>query len=91
MMVKDSRSTILYGNNDSSDLVTPQLVPLRGVHFPLVEGVVVELVNKNGLNSGLDLDGDGKPEKVNIQLEYTVLGFETVMVSAGTFFKRSEG
>jgi hypothetical protein len=88
--VKDSRSTILYGNNDSSDFITPQLVPLRGVHFPLVEGVVVELVNKNGLNSGLDLDGDGKQEKVNIQLEYTVLGFETVMVSAGTFFNAAK-
>jgi len=83
--VKDTRGTILYGNNDSSDFITPQLVPLRGVHFPLVEGVVVELVNKVGLNSDLDLDGDGQPEKVNIQMEYTVLAFETVNVPAGAF------
>src|SRR5262245_47147249 len=51
----------------------------------MVMSDVVQIVNRKGLNSGLDLDGDGIPEKVDVKLEYTVLGFETATVPAGTF------
>ena len=82
---KDSRGVTNYGNNDSSDPMTPQLVPLRYVRFPMVVDDTVQVVNRKGLNSGLDLDGDGIPEKVDSRLEYTILGFETVTVPAGVF------
>ena len=84
-LVKDNRGVTFYGNNDASDFITPQLGPIRVVHFPLVAGDVVEVVNKNGLNSGFDLDGDGKPEAVDLKTDYSVLAFEAVIVPAGTF------
>lgn len=83
--VKDSRGMTNYGNNDSSDFITPQLAPLRTVRFPLAVGDAVEVLDRKSLNSGLDLDGDGIPEKVDVELQYNVLGFESATVQAGTF------
>lgn len=84
-LAKDNRGVTFYGNNNTSDFLTPQLAPIRTVRFPLVAGDVVEVVNKKGLNSGFDLDGDGKLETVDLKTEYRVLAFETVVVPAGTF------
>lgn len=82
---KDSRGLTFHGNNDSTDAVTPQLVPHLTLRFPLEAGSTFEQINKKGLNLGQDLDGDGTNEKADLVSIVTVKGFENVTVPAGTF------
>jgi len=42
-------------------------------------------VDKAGIDFGADLDGDGRNETIAINSIVTVVGFETVVVPAGTF------
>ncbi len=83
-LIKDNRGITNYGNNDATDLLTPQLIPYRTLRFPLQPGATFESVNKAGLNFG-DLDGDGKNETGDVLAQVTVVAFESVIVPAGTF------
>lgn len=82
---KDSRGVTFHGDNDTPDVLTPQLVPYLSHRFPLGTGSSFEEVNRKGLDFGEDLDGDGKNEKIDILSIVTVLGFESVSVPAGLF------
>lgn len=82
---KDGRGLTFHGNNDSTDVVTPQLVPHLTIRFPFGTGSTFEEINKKGLNFGQDLDGDGTNEKADLLSIVTVKGFESVTVPAGTF------
>jgi hypothetical protein len=82
---KDSRGVTFHGDNDTPDVLTPQLVPYLSERFPLGTGSSFEEVNRKGLDFGEDLDGDGKNEKVDILSIVTVLGSESVSVPAGLF------
>ena len=82
---KDGRGLTFHGNNDSTDVATPQLVPYLTLRFPFGTGSTFEEINKKGLIFGQDLDGDGKNEKIDILSIVTVLGFESVSVPAGPF------
>ena len=82
---KDDRGLTFHGNNDSTDVVTPQLVPHLTLRFPFGTGSTFEEINKKGLNFGQDLDGDGTNEKADVVSIVTVKGFEIVLVPAGTF------
>lgn len=82
--LKDNRGITNHGNNDATDLLTPQLIPFRTVRFPLQQGATFESVNKKGVNFG-DLDGDGRNETGDVLAQVTVATFETVIVPAGTF------
>lgn len=83
-VIEDTTSITNYGNNDPTDLITPQIVPYQEVQFPLQAGASFT-VTKVGINSGQDVDGDGKPESAVLTQVVTVVDFETVMVAAGTF------
>ena len=83
--VKDATGVTIWGNNDVTDILNPQLVPYPGLRFPLQPGSTFQSFNKQGLNFGQDLDGDGKNETVAITAQVKVVGFENVTVTAGTF------
>jgi hypothetical protein len=83
--LKDSRGIWNYGNNDSSNTLSPNLIPYRELLFPLNVGVTSEVVNKKGVNFGQDLDSDGKNETADVLSEVTVEAFEDVTVPKGTF------
>ena len=82
---KDSRGLTYHGNNDSTDVLTPQLVPYLTLRFPFGTGSTFAEINKTGLDVGQDLDGDGTNEKADLLSIEAVKGFEGVLVSAGTF------
>ena len=83
--LKDSRGIWNYGNSDSSDTLSPSIIPFRELLFPLNLGVTSEVVNKKGVNFGQDLDADGKNETADILSQVTVEAFEDVTVPKGTF------
>ena len=83
--IKDANGITNRGNNDVTDFLTPQLVPYRELRFPLQPGSTFQSFNKQGLNFGQDLDGDGKNETAAINAQVKVVGFENVTVTAGTF------
>lgn len=82
-VVKDASSVVYLGNNDRSDPISPALVPYMSLHFPLHVNNMFEQVNRNGLS--LDVDGDGINETVNISSTVSVIGFENIAVTAGSF------
>lgn len=82
---EDGRGLTLHGDNDQSDVLTPQLVPSLVHRVPFGTGLRFEDINRKGLNFGQDLDGDGKSETIDILSIKTVLGFEEVSVPAGSF------
>lgn len=81
---KDSHELSNRGNNDASDLLTPQLIPYSEIRFPLQPGSTFQQFNKKGSNFG-DFDGDGKTDIVDFISQVTVVGFEAITVPAGVF------
>jgi hypothetical protein len=62
-----------------------QLYPQLLVPFPLVAGTSLEQVSCTGLDSGSDLDGDGRNERLDARGTVKVVGEESVTTPAGTF------
>lgn len=83
-IVKDNQAITNYGNNDTADFLTPQLTPYRQYAFPLGLNSSFESINKPGLTWS-DEDFDGTPEIASLKVSVTVVGFETITVSAGTY------
>jgi len=84
-LFKDSLGINEYGNNDTSDTLTPRLVPFRLLHFPLATGSSFPQLNKSGVDYGQDRDGDGRNEAVAINSQVSVIGLENVTVPVGSF------
>jgi hypothetical protein len=82
-VVKDASSVRYVGNNDRDDSIAPATVPYTGLHFPLHVNNKFQQVNKNGLS--LDVNGDGIKEIVNLSSTVSVIGFENIVVPAGSF------
>jgi hypothetical protein len=75
--LKDASGITLYGNDDGSDPVTPQVVPYQPIHFPLPFGSsYVSLSRKRVIISGVPVD---------FTEESRVVGTENVSVLAGSF------
>lgn len=83
-VIKDSRGVSLHGNNDTTDILTPQFVPYRILRFPLQAGAIFESINRKGLTIG-DLDLDGKNEKIDVLEQVSIVALESVTVPVGTF------
>lgn len=83
--VKELAGIRAYGNDDSNDHITRQLVPFQVVHFPLSVGVTTLLAERSGLDWGEDEDGDGRNETFSAKLFQTVVGTEQISVQTGTF------
>jgi hypothetical protein len=84
-LLSDSSGVMEYGNNDPTDTLTPQIVPIRDLKFPFKENSVFVQIDRTGLDYGSDLDNDGKNEQLAITSTVTCTGFESVTVAAGTF------
>lgn len=72
-----------WGNNDTTDFITPRLIPYKEIAFPLEIGTF-EQINKTGLDYGEDLDGDNINETFDVYSRVSVNSFETVTVFVGT-------
>jgi len=75
--VKDANGVTLYGNDDATDSITPQLVPYQPIHFPLPFGnPFVPVSRKRIVINGAAVD---------FTEELRVVGLDNVSVSAGSF------
>jgi hypothetical protein len=81
---KNDGGVAFLGTNDATDTITPGIVPYIVGLFPVVPGVVARF-DKNGLDFGTDLDGDGINETVNVTLTSTIIGFEPLSLGIGAF------
>jgi hypothetical protein len=84
-VTKETAGITNHGNTDLTDFITPHVIPFQEVQFPLQAGASFQPVNKSGLDYGQDLDGDGTNETFAVTSRVTVIDFETVAVSAGSF------
>lgn len=86
-ILNDDTGITNYGNNSPPDALTAAAnpYPYKMVNFPIQVGESFKQFDKTGLDSGHDLDGDGKNELLDITLNVVVQGFESVTTAAGTF------
>ena len=83
--LKDGTGVANRGTSDSTDPITPLLVPYYEARFPLQTGHTFEQIPNTVLGISLDIDGDGRNETVKVSSTTHVAGFETVTVPAGDF------
>lgn len=83
--LKDDNGLWYHGTDDSTDTLTPLLVPYREMVFPLTPGVGHVVLTKTDLDYGQDLDGDGITEKFDITIRTLMEKFEDLTVIAGNF------
>jgi len=82
--LKNNAGLFFFGDN-SADSVIAAIIPYQVFRFPLQANDSFVQVDKAGIDFGADLDGDGRNETIAISSIVTVVGFETVVVPAGTF------
>ena len=70
------------GNNDATDLITPQIVPYAQLLFPVQTGRISSVT---GTNLPFGYDGIGNPITLNITQTIDNVSIEAVSVSAGSF------
>lgn len=68
----------------AADPISQALDGLQIMVFPIEVGAVYRQADVT-VDSGVDFDGDGRSDSIRLQLTLTVLGFESVSTSAGTF------
>jgi hypothetical protein len=81
----NDHGVIELGNNDSSDTLTPALVPYYSARFPLSVGDAFTSLQCSNLDYGEDLDGDGKNEFLDVQLTVAVAAVEPVVTDLATY------
>jgi Bacterial Ig-like domain/FG-GAP-like repeat len=67
-----------------ADPITQALDGLQILRYPLQAGDSYEQVDTT-IDLGEDLDGDGRAERLELRVDMTVIGLETVTTPAGTF------
>ncbi|WP_447968179.1 hypothetical protein [Nitrospira sp. M1] len=76
---------IRYFGSKPGTVLEKQLIPYQIMRFPLEIPSSFQQLNRRGLDLGLDLDRDGKTEKVDVEARVSVLAKETVTVPLGTY------
>ena len=82
--LRDAAGIRYYGSKPGTRLEN-QLIPYQIIRFPLEIPSSFEQLNRTNLNLGLDLDHDGKAEKVDVFATVTIHDQETVTVPVGTY------
>ncbi len=82
--LRDAAGIRYYGSKPGTRL-EKQLVPYQIVRFPLEIPSSFEQLNRKNLNLGLDIDHDGRAEKVDVQATVTIHGQERITVPVGTY------
>src|SRR5450759_33411 len=81
---KNAGGVAFLGTNDVTDKITAGIAPYIVALFPVTPGVVAHF-DKNGLDFGSDLDGDGINETMNLTLTSTIIDFEPLTIGIGSF------
>jgi hypothetical protein len=82
--IKDARAFSFLGDNDASDWLTAAIGRFDLMRFNGTFSAT-PLIDKTGIDVGVDLDGDGAPERLDIRVTGMVEGYETRTVAAGSF------
>ncbi len=88
--LKNAGGLAYLGTSDLTDTVTPQIVPYIVALFPVAVGTVAKF-QKAGLDLGLDLDGDGVNETLNVSVTNTVDSFQSLAIGIGAFPRTAKG
>ncbi|MDH4097281.1 MAG: hypothetical protein OEV77_12840 [Nitrospira sp.] len=81
---RDSVGIVYYGSDPGTPL-EKQIVPYQIFRFPLIIPSSFQQFDRTGLDFGVDMDRDGKDEKVDVRGWSSLIGQETITVPAGTF------
>ncbi len=81
---RDAAGIVYYGSEPGTPL-EQQLVPYQIVRFPLTLSSSFQQFDRNDLDFGTDVDGDGTNEHVDVQGVVSVLAQESVNVPAGSY------
>ena len=80
-----SAGLINHGNDDTTDPLTPTVVPYPEITFPIKVCSSFLQYHATSIDSGKDLDGDGKNERFDATSVITERALEQTAVPAGTF------
>ncbi len=81
---RDAAGIRYYGSKPGTTL-EKQLVPYQIVRFPIEIPSSFQQLDRKGLDLGLDLDRDGRTERVDVQAVVSVVRRENITVPLGTF------
>jgi len=81
---RDAAGIRYYGSKPGTTL-EKQLVPYQIVRFPIEIPSSFQQLDRKDLDLGLDLDRDGRTERVDVRAEVVIVGKEDVTVPLGTF------
>lgn len=84
-LYKAGNGVFSYGSNDPADPVSSQVAPYPELLFPVQTGSEFLQYSRTGLDSGVDLDGDGVNDRVRVTASTAVAGFENVTIPIGSF------
>ncbi len=83
---RDAVGVVYYGSSPGTP-IEQQIVPYQIVRFPLEIPSSFQQFDRKGIDFGTDIDGDGTPEKADVEASVTVTGREDVVVPAGSYPK----
>ena len=81
---RDAAGIRYYGSKPGTTL-EKQLVPYQIIRFPIEIPSSFQQLDRKDLDLGLDLDRDGRTERVDVQATVSVVGKEDITVPLGTF------
>lgn len=81
---RDAAGIRYYGSKPGTSL-EKQLIPYQIVRFPIEIPSSFQQLDRKDLDLGLDLDRDGRTERVDVLAVVTVVGKEDITVPLGTF------
>jgi hypothetical protein len=83
---RDAAGVVYYGSSPGTP-IEQQVIPYQIARFPLEVPSSFQQFDRKGIDFGGDLDGDGTPEKADVEASVTVTGREDVVVPAGSYPK----
>lgn len=83
---RDAVGVVYYGSSPGTP-IEQQVLPYQIVRFPLEIPSSFQQFDRKGIDFGSDIDGDGTPEKADVEASVTVTGREDVVVPAGSYPK----
>ena len=81
---RDAAGIRYYGSKPGTNL-EKQLVPYQIIRFPIEIPSSFQQLDRKDLDLGLDLDRDGRTERVDVRAVVSVVGKEDITVPLGTF------
>lgn len=81
---RDAVGIVYYGSEPGSSL-DRQLAPYQIIRFPIVVPSSFQQFDRNDIDFGVDLDGDGENERADVEATVHVLARESVTVPAKTY------